>query len=100
MLKPPDFIPQRGPFQVLKEAGPEGAYQDFIIEQLAERGVKVWEEARIAKGSIASTCGHDPAFVRIGVGTFALRVITHHPEVRSHCLFKEVAGRRKRVLAE
>jgi hypothetical protein len=43
--------------------------------------VKTWDEARIAKGSLASTCGHDPAFVRIGVGTFALRAITHHPEV-------------------
>ena len=68
--------------QILKEAGPDGAYQDYIIEQLARRGVKVWDEARIAKGSLASTCGHDPAFVRIGVGTFALRAVTHHPEVR------------------
>lgn len=67
---------------MLKEAGPEGAYQDYIIQQLAARGVKTWEEARIAKGSIASTCVHDPAFVRIGVGTFALRLVTHHPEVR------------------
>lgn len=66
---------------MLKEAGADGAYQDYIIEQLSVRGVKTWDELRIAKGSLASTCGHDPAFVRIGVGTFALRAVTHHPEV-------------------
>ncbi len=35
--------------QVLKEAGPNGAYQDHIIDQLARRGVKTWDEPRIAK---------------------------------------------------
>ena len=35
--------------QVLKEAGPDGAYQDHIIDQLARRGVKTWDEPRIAK---------------------------------------------------
>ena len=43
--------------------------------------MKTWEEARIAKSSVASTCGHDPAFSRVGPGVFALRAITPLPQV-------------------
>lgn len=66
---------------MLRDAGPGGAGLQELIDGLAERGVKTWPEARIAKSSIASTCGHDPAFVRIGAGVFALRAVTHLPEV-------------------
>lgn len=67
--------------QILRDAGPEGTGLQDLIDGLAERGIKTWPEARIAKSSIASTCGHDPAFVRVGAGQFALRAITHLPEV-------------------
>ncbi len=78
--------------QILRDAGPDGAGLSEIIDGLAERGVKTWEEARIAKSSIASTCGHDPAFMRVGPGTFALRAITHLPEVRSDWIRVQATG--------
>ena len=74
------------PLQVLRDAGPGGAGLQELIDGLAGRGVKTWPEARIAKSSIASTCGHDPAFVRIGAGVFALRAVTHLPEVHPPCI--------------
>ncbi len=67
--------------QILRDAGPRGAALGDIIAGLEARGVKSWEEPRIAKSSVASSCGHDPAFVRVGQGVFALRAVTHLPQV-------------------
>ena len=44
-------------------------------------GVKRWEDQRIAKSSVASSCTHDPAFVRLQKGRFALRALRPDLEV-------------------
>ena len=44
-------------------------------------GVKHWEDQRIAKSSVASSCTHDPAFVRLQKGRFALRALRPDLEV-------------------
>ena len=66
--------------QILKQAGPDGAPVEVITEGLAAARVKTWPDAKAAKASIASICGHDIAFVRVGRDVFALRAITHLPE--------------------
>ena len=63
-------------FAVLKDAGPDGLPVNLIIDRLAPKGF-VWdaEGSRGAKSSIASTCSHDGAFLRLSAGVFALRAL-------------------------
>lgn len=64
-------------FEVLRDvAGPEGLPVTEIYACLADKGAtSAWPDPRAAKSSIASTCAHDPAFVRLKQGVFALRAL-------------------------
>lgn len=59
--------------QLLKEAGPRGSTLGELVNGVQQAGLKTWTDMRIAKSSIASTCGHDLAFGRLPHGRFALR---------------------------
>lgn len=59
--------------QLLKEAGPRGSTLEELVTGVQDAGLKTWTDMRIAKSSIASTCGHDLAFGRLPHGRFALR---------------------------
>jgi hypothetical protein len=63
-------------FAVLRDAGPDGLSAGQIVERLGPRGF-VWdaEGVRGAKSSVASTCGHDGAFVRLCAGVYAVRAL-------------------------
>ena len=52
-----------------------------LVEAVHASEVKTWEDARIAKSSVASSCTHDPAFVRLQKGRFALRALRPDMEV-------------------
>ena len=62
-------------FVVLRdEAGANGMAVADIYAAMQKRGMgSQWSDPRAAKSSIASSCAHDPAFVRIKQGVFALR---------------------------
>ncbi|KAK9860443.1 hypothetical protein WJX84_001872 [Apatococcus fuscideae] len=60
-------------FYLLKEAGPRGSTLEELVTGVQDAGLKTWTDMRIAKSSIASTCGHDLAFGRLPHGRFALR---------------------------
>ncbi|KAK9865721.1 hypothetical protein WJX84_004504 [Apatococcus fuscideae] len=60
-------------FHLLKEAGPRGSTLGELVNGVQQAGLKSWTDMRIAKSSIASTCGHDLAFGRLPHGRFALR---------------------------
>ena len=49
------------------------------MEAVHASEVKHWEDQRIAKSSVASSCTHDPAFVRLQKGRFALRALIQGP---------------------
>lgn len=68
--------------QALKEAGYDGLDTGQLVEAVHASGVKTWEDQRIAKSSVASSCTHDPAFVRLQKGRFALRALRPDLEVR------------------
>ena len=68
--------------QALKEAGYDGLDTSQLVEAVHASGVKTWEDQRIAKSSVASSCTHDPAFVRLQKGRFALRALRPDLEVR------------------
>ena len=51
------------------------------MEAVHASEVKHWEDQRIAKSSVASSCTHDPAFVRLQKGRFALRALRPDLEV-------------------
>ena len=71
--------------QALKEAGYDGLDTSQLVEAVHASGVKTWEDQRIAKSSVASSCTHDPAFVRLQKGRFALRAL--RPDLEVHfCL--------------
>ncbi len=59
--------------QLLKDAGPRGSTLGELVSGIQESGLKTWTDMRVAKSSIASTCGHDLAFGRLPQGRFALR---------------------------
>lgn len=44
-------------------------------QRMQEANVKKWESSRIARSSVASTCTHDAAFVRVGNNMFALKAL-------------------------
>ena len=67
--------------QALKAAGYDGLDTGELVEAVHASGVKRWEDARIAKSSVASSCTHDPAFVRLQKGRFALRALRPDLEV-------------------
>lgn len=67
--------------QALKAVGKEGLGTAALVEAVVAAGVKTWEDQRIAKSSVASTCTHDPAFARLQKGRFALRVLRPDLEV-------------------
>jgi hypothetical protein len=62
-------------FVVLRdEAGSKGMAVAEIYAAMQRRGMaSQWSDPRAAKSSIASSCAHDAAFVRIRQGVFALR---------------------------
>lgn len=62
-------------FNLLKEAGERGMTLAEMAQAIIDRGLKQWDDFKTARNSVASTIGHDPAFVRIGPGTFALSVL-------------------------
>ncbi|BDA50716.1 probable tyrosine-protein kinase BAZ1B at N-terminal half [Coccomyxa sp. Obi] len=62
-------------FEALKAAGEEGLDTGALVEAVTAAGVKSWEDMRIAKSSVASSCTHDPAFARLQKGRFALRAL-------------------------
>ncbi|KAK9824389.1 hypothetical protein WJX72_009931 [[Myrmecia] bisecta] len=72
---------KRGIYDILRDCGPQGSSVASIVDGLQSSGVKVWEDQRIAKSSVASICGHDDAFARIGQGRFALRAFPGVVEV-------------------
>ena len=67
--------------QALKEAGYDGLDTGQLVDAVHASEVKVWEDQRIAKSSVASSCTHDPAFVRLQKGRFALRALRPDLEV-------------------
>lgn len=69
--------------QALIEAGPEGLGLGDLVVAVQDAGAKYWDDNKAAKSSIASTCGHDTAFARIGQGKFALRALPGVAEVRT-----------------
>ena len=74
--------------QALKAAGYNGLDTGELVEAVHASGVKRWEDPRIAKSSVASSCTHDPAFVRLQKGRFALRALRPDLEVMpSHALW-------------
>ena len=67
--------------QALKAAGCDGLDTGELVEAVHVSEVKRWEDPRIAKSSVASSCTHDPAFVRLQKGRFALRALRPDLEV-------------------
>ncbi len=67
--------------QALRAAGGEGLDTGALVEAVTAAGVKSWEDMRIAKSSVASSCTHDPAFARLQKGRFALRALRPDLEV-------------------
>ena len=67
--------------QALKSAGYDGLDTGQLVDAVHASEVKVWEDQRIAKSSVASSCTHDPAFVRLQKGRFALRALRPDLEV-------------------
>ncbi|KAL6770363.1 hypothetical protein ACKKBG_A34655 [Auxenochlorella protothecoides x Auxenochlorella symbiontica] len=62
-------------FCVLRDAGPAGLTIVDAAGRIVDAGLRAWDDTRAARNSVASTCGHDPAFVRVGPGRFALRAL-------------------------
>ncbi|KAK2078741.1 hypothetical protein QBZ16_003581 [Prototheca wickerhamii] len=62
-------------FQVLREAGAEGLTIQDAAQRIQDTGLRAWEDPKAARNSVASTCGHDAAFLRVGPGRFALRAL-------------------------
>ena len=67
--------------QALKAAGYDGLDTGELVDAVHASEVKRWEDQRIAKSSVASSCTHDPAFVRLQKGRFALRALRPDLEV-------------------
>ena len=67
--------------QALKAAGREGLDTGALVQAVTAAGVKSWEDMRIAKSSVASSCTHDPALARLQKGRFALRTLRPDLEV-------------------
>ena len=76
--------------QALKAAGYDGLDTGELVEAVHASGVKRWEDARIAKSSVASSCTHDPAFVRLQKGRFALRALRPDLEVMPCAPIREI----------
>lgn len=74
--------------QALRAAGREGLDTGALVEAVTAAGVKSWEDARIAKSSVASSCTHDPAFARLQKGRFALRAL--RPDLEVRCISKDM----------
>lgn len=74
--------------QALRAAGGEGLDTGALVEAVTAAGVKSWEDMRIAKSSVASSCTHDPAFARLQKGRFALRALRPDLEVSAFELLK------------
>ena len=66
---------------MLRNYGPKGQSVGKIVDEMAERGLRVFGTARNAKSSVASTCANDTAFARVAPGTFALRAVPGVVEV-------------------
>jgi len=58
---------------LLKEAGEEGLSVNELVDEIQKREWKNWEEPKQARNSVASTCGLDKAFIRVGPAKFALK---------------------------
>lgn len=67
--------------QVLRNYGPKGQSVGKIVDEMADRGLRVFSTVRNAKSSVASTCANDAAFARVAPGTFALRAVPGVVEV-------------------
>ncbi|KAH7617532.1 putative Tyrosine-protein kinase BAZ1B [Nannochloris sp. 'desiccata'] len=74
---------KHGVLTLLKEVGESGMSINELATTIMERGLKHWDEVRQARNSIASTCGHDPAFVRVAPGKFALRCLVPISQLRA-----------------